>query len=233
VNKHPFPGLRLTVTTAALAGLIAVSAGPVAAATTPPGDATYSQNGNTAETYGSSCTPNGDDTVSCVDQGIAVFVGKMSDSVTGVTHSSQLCASLSTYTFSELTGEVVGTPSFLQGCRVDLPSGTIRIDGKLNSATVAATHLTVQDQACEKFGCEPGSGRDIVVAASWTGFGSLMTSKSRGAWGDGTCRSRESFKGSTRSANVTGSLDGHPLTGDLFGYISSGKLTFRSSCTEV
>ncbi|HLO36748.1 MAG TPA: hypothetical protein VK194_11725 [Candidatus Deferrimicrobium sp.] len=233
MSKHPLAGLRLAAITGTIVGLIALSAGPVAADTTPPGDATYSQNGSSVELYASACTSNGDDTQTCTDRQIYVFTGKMTDSVSGVTHTSQLCASLSSYTYSELTGEYVGTPTFEQGCRVDLPSGTIRIDAKLNWATLAATKLTVEDQACEKFGCEPGSGRDIVVAAGWTGFGPLTMSKSRGSFDDGTCRSSESFKGSGRAAEVTGSLDGQAIAGDSFGFISTGKYTFKSSCTEV
>ena len=93
------------------------------------------------------------------------FTGKMTDSVTGVTHASQVCASLSSYTYSELTGEYVGLPTFEAGCRVDVPACTIRIDAKLKSATLAPIHLTVQDEACDKFGCDPGAGVDIVAVA--------------------------------------------------------------------
>jgi hypothetical protein len=157
----------------------------------------------------------------------------MSDNVSGVTHASQLCAGLSSYTFSDLTGEFIGTPTFERGCRVDVPAGAIKIDGKLLSATLAPTTVTVEDLACEKFACDPGSARDIVVSANWTGFGPPLTSKSRNAWDDGTCRSHDAFKGSNRQADVTGSLDGHDLAADRSGYISSGKYTFRSSCTEV
>ena len=231
--KDRFSGLRLAAATAAAVGMIATSVGAVAADTTPPGDASYSQNGHSAELYGETCTSNGDDTVSCLGHGLSVFTGKMTDSVTGVTHASQVCASLSSYTYSELTGEYVGLPTFEAGCRVDVPAGTIRIDAKLKSATLAPIHLTVQDEACDKFGCDPGAGRDIVVSASWTGFGPLTSSKGRGSSNDGTCRTSESFKGSSRQATVSGSLDGQPLGGDDYADISSGKSTFRSSCQEV
>ena len=233
MSKHPFSALRRAFGAVAIVGMIAVSAGPVAADTTPPGDATYSQNGSAAEMFASACTSNGDDTTTCTDQQLYAFTGKMSDNVSGVTHASQLCASLSTYTFSDLTGEFVGTPTFERGCRVDLPAGAIKIDGKLLSAALAPTTVTVEDRACEKFACEPVSTRDIVVSAKWTGFGPLQTSKSRNAWDDGTCRSHDAFKGSNRQADVTGSLDGHDLAAERYGYISSGKYTFRSSCTEV
>lgn len=233
MSDNPLARFRIAVVTTAALGLIALSAGPVAADTTPPTDGFYTQNGSAADLYSSDCIANGDDTTTCVDQQLSIFIGKMSDSLSGVTHSSQLCIAVSRSTFSDLTGEYVGAPVWFQGCRVDLPSGTIRIDSKLTSATLAATHVTVQDQLCEKFGCEPGSSRDIVVAATWTGFGPLSTNRYRGLYDDGTCRSNESYKGTGRSADVAGSIDGAPVAGDRFGFIQSGKSTFRSSCSEV
>jgi hypothetical protein len=230
--KHPFPGLRLAGASVALAGLIAVSAGPVAADTTPPGDAAYSQNGGSADLYASQCATE-EDVTTCSEQAVSVFVGKMTDSVSGVAHASQLCVSLATYAYSELTGEIVGTPSFEQGCRTDLPTGAIKVDAKLRSASLAATTISVEDQACDKFGCEPGSGREVVAVATWTGVGPVQGTKYRSAYGDGTCRSHEAFKGSSRSADVVGSVDGAAFTGDVSGSIFSGKYTFRSSCSEV
>jgi hypothetical protein len=157
----------------------------------------------------------------------------MTDTATGVTHVNQVCASIMTATYSDETGEFVGNPSFYQGCRVDLPTGALKVDAKLNWATLAATTVTLEDQGCEKTGCEPGTARDVVLVATWTGFGPLDSSKYHGSSNGGGCRSHETFKGSARAAEVTGSLGGEPLAGDRFGYLSMGKHTFRSSCTEV
>jgi hypothetical protein len=212
--------------------MITATAVPVAADTTPPGDASYSQNGSSADLYASSCSSDGE-TTSCTEQGLYAFVGKMTDSASGVVHTSQVCVSLASYAYSEDTGELVGTPSFEEGCRVDLPAGTLRIDSKLRSAALSPTTVSVEDQACDKFGCEPGSARDIVVVATWTGFGPIQTSKYRGSFGDGTCRSREASRGSSRSADVVGSLDGADLAGDVSGSLFSGRYSFRSSCREV
>src|SRR5215210_142089 len=131
VSKHLFSGLRLTLGCVVAAGLIAASAGPVAADTTPPGDATFSQNGSSAELYAADCATDAD-TTTCSDESIYIFVGKMTDTLTGVTHASQVCVGLSTYSYSESNGEYIGNPSFEQGCRVDLPTGAIKIDSKLN-----------------------------------------------------------------------------------------------------
>lgn len=224
---------RLITAIAIVVGLLGAFATPVAADTTPPGDASYSQNGASAELYASSCTANGDGTVTCADQQIYIFTGKMTDQVTGVTHTNQVCVASSDYTFTEESGDYVGTPRFERGCRVDVPSGTIRIDSKLRTAVLASTRVTVTDELCEKFGCEPGSERDVLVDATWTGFGELRSSKSRGSFDDGSCRSNESFKGSARSADVVGSLDGVAVTGDYYGQLWSGRYSFRSSCTEA
>jgi hypothetical protein len=232
VTKHALRGLRLAASTFAVAAMIAATAGPVAADTTPPGDASYSQNGSSVDLYASSCTSDGE-TTSCTEQGLYAFVGKLTDSVSGVAHTSQLCVSLASYAYSELTGEIVGTPSFEGGCRVDLPAGTLTIDSKLRSATLSPTTVSVEDEACDKFGCEPGAARDIVAEGTWTGFGPLQTSRYRGSYDEGTCRSHEASKGSIRSADVVGSLDGAGLAGDVSGSIFSGKYTFRSSCREV
>lgn len=233
VIKHPFAGLRLAAATAAVFGLLAVSVGPVAADTTPGGDASYSQNGSTAELYASSCADNGDDTFTCVEQDIGIFSGKMTDSVSGVSHSSQVCASVGTYTVDAITGDYLGEPIFERGCRADLGSGVIRFGSKLSSASLAATHVTLEQWTCdEEKDCVPGASRDVVVAATWTGFGPINTGKYRSSGNDGTCRYSDWFKGSDREADSTATFDGQAVSGDQYAYLSSGRNGFKSACTE-
>jgi hypothetical protein len=234
VIKHPFAGLRLAAATAAVVGLLAVSVGPVAADTTPGGDASYSQNGNTAELDASSCTDNGNDTLTCVEQQIGIFSGKMTDSVTGVTHSSQVCAAVGTYTVDVNTWEYLGEPIFERGCRTDLASGVIRFGSKLSGATLAATSITLEQWVCDdEKECVPGASRDVVVAATWTGVGPINTGKYRSSGNDGTCRYSDWFKGSDRSAEIAATFDGQAVSGDQYGYLSSGRNGFKSACTEV
>jgi hypothetical protein len=233
VIKHPFAGIRLAAATTAVVGLLAFSVGPVAADTTPGGDASYSQNGSTAELYASSCTDNGDDTFTCGEQEIGIFSGKMTDSVSGVIHSSQVCAEVGTYTVDVTTGDYLGEPVFERGCRVDLASGVIRFGSKLSSASLAATHVTLEQWICDEKDCVPGASREVVVAAAWTGFGPINSGKYRSSGNDGTCRYSEWFKGSDRSANVTASFDGQPVAGDQYGYLSSGRNGFKSACAEA
>jgi hypothetical protein len=233
VIKHPFAGIRLAAATTAVVGLLAFSVVPVAADTTPGGDASYSQNGSTAELYASSCTDNGDDTFTCVEREIGIFSGKMTDGVSGVTHSSQVCAEVGTYTVDAITGDYLGEPVFERGCRVDLASGVIRFGSKLSSASLAATHVTLEQWNCDGKDCVPGASRDVVVAAAWTGVGPINFGKYRSSGNDGTCRYSEWFKGSDRSANITASFDGRPVAGDQYGYLSSGRNGFKSACAEA
>jgi hypothetical protein len=234
VIKHPFAGLRVVAATVAVVGLLAATVGPVAADTTPGGDASYSQNGSTAELYASSCTDNGNDTFTCLEQDIAVFSGKMTDSFSGVTHSSQVCASVASYTVDAITGDYLGDPVYEYGCRVDLANGVIRFGSKLSSASLSATHVTIEQWICDdEKECVPGASRDVVVEATWTGFGPISTGKYRSSGNDGTCRYSDWFKGSDRSADVTASIDGQPVAGDQYGYLSSGRNGFKSACSEV
>jgi hypothetical protein len=165
VIKHPFTGLRLAAATAAVVGLLAVSVGPVAADTTPGGDASYSQNGSTAELYASSCTDNGNDTVSCIEQQIGIFSGKMTDNVSGVTHASQVCAAVSTYTVDLTTGGYLGEPIFERGCAVDLGTGVIRFGGTRRDARDArAVDLR---QVRLRPGCHARRGRRGNLERVW------------------------------------------------------------------
>ena len=133
---------RFAWISAAVLTLMVLSAGTVAADTTPR-ERDVTQNGTSAEVYASSCTANGDDTTTCSDLGLFVFAGKMSDSFSGVSHGNQVCANVGTYTFDDATGELVGDPVFESGCEVDLPKGTVQIGSNPSSVTLASTTIEV------------------------------------------------------------------------------------------
>lgn len=232
MNKHSISGRPAALAAAAVIGLFVLSAAPVAAATPPPGSVSYSQNGNSAYVDAGGCISNGDETWSCTTEDITMFSGKMTDSVSGVTHSTQLCASVYSYTYSELTGEY-SDDHYESGCRADLPNGTIRLDSKLGSASLATTTLTIDQLYCDKFECVPGPSRDVIVAGTWTGFGPLYTSKYRSTFDDGFCRSNEAFKGSDRPATFAGTFDGQTLGSDGYADLSTGRSSFRSRCVEA
>ncbi|MBA2381477.1 MAG: hypothetical protein H0V73_05130 [Chloroflexi bacterium] len=232
MSKHSLSGLRVAAITVASACLLAVAAGPVSADTAPGGDATFTQNGTSAQAYAGTCVANGDDTETCINQQISAFAGKLTDSGAGVIHASQVCVDLSSYTYSTVTGDFVGTPIYESGCRVDVPSGALRLDSKLASATLAAVTVSVTGYDCNEYECVPGSSRDVTAAATWTGFGPINQSKDRSTSDDEACRVSSSSKGSVRAASVTGVVDGHALDEKAFGELSAGRSSFRSRCVE-
>jgi hypothetical protein len=224
---------RSRFASAAAAGLVLLmlSVGSVAADTAPPGGGTFTQNGTSADVFGGRCIPNGDDTSTCSDLGLSVFVGKMSDSATRATHANQVCAHLGTYVVDDVTGDILGDPVFESGCEVDVPNGTLRIGKGLTSVSLSTTTIEVNEYICDELGCEPGPGRDVAVVGSWTGFGPTYSSKYRSSNDDETCRTNESGKGSSRAASFVGTIDGLS-GGDSYASISNGRFTFRSRCIE-
>ena len=225
---------RFGLVSAAVVALLVLSAGSVAADTTPGGDGTFTQNGTSGEAYSGSCTPNGNGTTACWDAGLSVFVGKMSDSFSGVSHGSQVCANSSTYTFDDVTGDVVGEPIYESGCQVDLPNGTLTVGKNLTSIALRATTISIEQYTCDDEGtCEEGSSRNVTVAGTWTGVGPTYSSKSRSSSDDGTCRYNDSGRGSSREASFVGSLGGLSIGTDGYASLSNGKFSFRSRCSEI
>jgi hypothetical protein len=227
------PRSRFAWIATALLALMVLSAGTVAADTTPTPSGTFTQNGTSAEVFASSCTPNGDDTTTCSDLGLFVFAGKMSDTFSGVSHGSQVCANVGMYTFDDATGEIVGDPIFESGCEVDLPKGTVQVGKNLSSVALATTTIEVHEYVCDEHTCVPSSSRDIAAGGTWTGVGPTSTSKYRSSYDDGTCRYNDSGKGSNREATFAGSIDGQSPSGDVYASISNGKFTYRSRCSEI
>jgi len=227
------PRSRFAWISAAVLALLLLSAGSVAADTTPPADGKFTQNGTSAEAYSSTCTPPAGDTTTCTDVGLSVFAGKMTDSFSGVSHRNQVCAHIATYTIDINTGDYLDEPVFESGCQVDLPNGTVRAAKDLSSVTLAPTSIEVHEYVCDDVSCEPVSSRDITVAGTWTGFGPTSSSKFRSSNDDGTCRTYDSGKGSSREATFVGTVDGLSFGGDGYSYISNGRYTFRSRCIEV
>jgi hypothetical protein len=234
VIQRPASRVRLGLASAAVIALLVLSTGSVAADTTPGGDGTFTQNGTTAEAFGGDCTANGNDTTTCSELRLSVFVGKMSDSFSGVSHANQVCAYVASYTFDDTTGDYVGDPVFESGCQVDLPKAALRIGKNLSSVTLASTTVSIEEYICDEFTCEPGASRDITVVGTWTGVGPISFSKSRSTYDDGTCRSSDSGKGSSREATFVGTIDGQTITGEeSYAAISNGKFSYRSRCIEV
>jgi hypothetical protein len=224
---------RFGLAGAAVIALLVLSTGSVAAATGPGTDGRFTQNGKSADASAGDCTSNGDGTTTCSDVGLSVFAGKMSDTLTGVTHLNEVCASLSSYTFDDATGDGVGDPVFEGGCRTDLPTGALRFGTDLTSATLAPTTITIQQIVCvDKLECVPGPSRDVTVAGTWTGSGPISFSKYRFTGDDGTCHYNESSKTYYRDASFLGTVAGLTLD-QAYASIWDGKSTFSSRCIEI
>jgi hypothetical protein len=225
---------RIGFSIAAVIALLALSTGAVAADTTGPGgDGTWTQDGKGADAYGyGGCVVNQDATATCTDVGVSVFVGKMSSSLSGVTHGNQVCVSVDRYTYDtesgDLVNEVLG-----QGCDVDVPSGTITFASGLSSVTLSSRTISVEQTICDAQDCSAGSNRNVSVSGVWTAIGPTFVSKYRYSGDDGTCRFDESGKTSNRDATFAGTVDGVTADAESYGSIRDGKSTFRSRCIEV
>jgi hypothetical protein len=224
---------RFGLVSAAVVALLVLSAGSVAADTTPGGSGTFTQNGTSADAFSGGCTPNGDATTTCWDAGLSVFVGKMSDSFSGVSHGNQVCANRSTYTIDDVTGDFVGQPVFESGCQVDVPNGTLTVGRNLTSLTLRVTTISLEQYVCDEYTCVPGSSRAVTVVGTWTGSGPTFSQKYRSASDDGTCRFNESGKGSSREATFVGSVAGQDIGTDGYASLSNGKFSYRSRCIEI
>jgi hypothetical protein len=235
VIQRSTPRSRLGLASAAVIALLVLSTGSVFADTTPGpgGDAKFSQNGKSAEASEGTCVSNGDDTQTCTYDGISVFAGKFSDSVSGVTHANQVCAFHETYTFSEDNGDYVAEPVSEYGCAVDLPAGVLVFGSKLTTVTLHQTTLSLQQYVCDEYTCEPGSSRDVTVAGTWTGVGPTVSGKYRSSSDDGICRYADSGSGSSREATFAGHVGDVTLGADAFGYLNDGKSSYRSRCSEA
>lgn len=224
---------RLGLATTAIVALLALAAGPVAAGTGGV-DGSFTQNGSSADVFSFDCASNGDGTTTCSGFNLSVFSGKMTDSLTGVTHTNQLCVYVDSATYDDETGEPVGTPLTEVGCDVDLPNGAIKFGSKLSSATLAPRLVSIQQMDCsDKGNCIPGPTRNVTVAGSWIGIGPITTSKYRSRNGDEFCREYDAGKGTNREAAFSGVIDGIAAGTNGFASLSDGKFSFRSRCVEV
>ena len=224
---------RFGLTVAAVTALLVLSAGSVAADTEPGGDGTWTQNGKSADAYAyGGCVLNEDATASCTDIGVSVFVGKMSSSLSSVTHGNQVCVYIDRYTYDTESGDLVNE-TLGQGCDVDVPSGTITFAKGLSSVTLRSRTISVERTICDAQECAPGSNRNLSVSGVWTAVGPTFVSKYRYSGDDGTCRYDESGKGSNRDATFAGTVDGLVVDAESSGTIRDGKSSFRSRCIEV
>ena len=225
---------RVGLASATMLVLVAVSSAPVAADTGPVGDGTFTQNGTNAYVSSGDCTSNENGTTTCSQTELSVFVGKMSDTVSGVTHSRQVCFYTAVVTYDDETGEYVDGFGYEAGCVEDVSSKSLVVGAKLSSVALASTKISIQRFTCADKGeeCEAGAIRDVTVSGTWTGLGPVYSSKDRSTGDDGYCRYSSSFSGSNREATFAGNVDAQAVT-NADTWLQNGKMTFRSRCVEV
>jgi hypothetical protein len=228
-RSHPRAVIRSALI--AVVALLSISAGSVAADTTPAIGGTFTQNGTSADVFSATCQPGPGDTTACLEQGISAFTGKMTESVSGTRFRNQICVHRATSIYDE-AGDLVSEPTFEFGCVVDRPASTVTIGKNLSSVTLATTTVEVAEFVCDEFACAPGPSRDVTVRGTWTGIGPITASRSHSSFDDGTCRSRDSGKGSFRSASFVGAIDGQAIGHDVEAGIASGRFSYRSRCVE-
>jgi hypothetical protein len=80
---------------------------------------------------------------------------------------------------------------------------TVRIDANLRSGTASAVDIPL----CEMFECEAGAVESVSVDVQWVGTGPISKDKDHSK-SLGPCSFNEHFKGTLRSAEATGVING-------------------------
>jgi hypothetical protein len=193
-----------------------------------------SQAGQSADASSSVCASNKDGTTACSDLSLSIFVGTVSDGISGTIHERLLCVNRYSYSYVDATGEFVGEPVSESGCRDGLANKALRFGNRLSSLTLAGTTVSIGQVVCDKstdpITCVPGPTHDVIVAGTWTGVGPTTYTNSRSVVDDGTCRVTQAEKSHTRGATFVGTFNGSSLTGDA-AQIAIGKSSFVSRCT--
>jgi hypothetical protein len=204
------------VTLAILASLLL--AAPAAAASPWT---SFSQSGTSAYADTYDCWENPDGTETCENQSLYVFGGTMKASGEPTRKGEQVCYSEFSYTYDPTTGDFFGDEGVF-GCTFD--AGTLTID-KLTSVTLAPTVIELTTWECDEFDCTETPAGSTTVYGTWTGFGPVMSQKSRSTFDDGSCVQVYADRGRMREASFAGSFDAQ------YAAILEGRFTFRTTCT--
>jgi hypothetical protein len=190
--------------------IVFVLAAPVAADTTPGGGsgtvATAFQDGG--------CTNNGDGTLTCSQTELDAFKGKAS--------GDEVCYDELTITLDENTGDPLSSHESL-GCTDN--SGNVSVN-KLTSVDVASTDIALTTFDCiGSDDCTESDGGTRSIAATWTGIGKTLKSRSSFHSRDPFCVEVDRSKSTSRNATFDG-----PFSAS-FAQISVGTSSFRIRCS--
>ena len=226
--------LRRTVVAVTLVVLLL----PLAAATSladtaPPGQSGgFSRSGFQAIAAKGDCTSDGDIST-CTSSSVTLFSGKTRDPGSGAVRGTEVCYDLFKDTFDVTTGEFLSSIQEF-GCTRDVGQGS-SIERDLSSATIAPTTINLETFVCDQNGCNSTPGTDVTVEGTFTATSAAIRSSFREVFDDGFCTSRTSFRGTSRGAMFSGTIDGQSEEfGDPDGFAEIGRGTnsSRFSCRE-
>lgn len=168
----------------------------------------FSEAGTSASAEWVTCMAEGElDT--CITTMVFVGVTKTRSQGSGAATRKEVCFSRTTETFDDETGETLSyITSF--GCTPAATKATgVRRD--LSSAIIAPTTVTVQTFECGLEECvEIGNG-EVTVSGTFTATGPMTRARYREFSDDGFCVNRVSFRGKSRLATFSGTVDGEPV----------------------
>ena len=84
----------------------------------------------------------------------------------------------------------------------------VKINGSLSKGVASAQDVPL----CDNVPCAPGAPESISVAVEWAGFGPTESFKAHDKFSDPFCFINARSRGSLRSANASGTVDGMPLS---------------------
>lgn len=186
---------------------------------------TIRQQGVSALTQRLDCTDNGDGTLACVGELMAVFKGTIRISGTPTTKTDQVCYERLTATVDAETGDLLDGHA-ATGCALD--TGHIRVRG-LTSVTLASTRIELVSLTCDETDCVETPAGHVTVRGSWSGTGRALVSRQRFRFDDPVCTDILQSQGRARDAAFRGFVNGVRMAAGV-SVVSSGMFRLKSRC---
>ena len=206
-----------------LVGLVAAIT--VASSAAASGWLTIRQQGVSALTQRLDCTENGDGTLSCDGELMAVFKGTIRISGTPTTKSDQVCYERLTATVDAETGALIeGTAA--TGCALDTHNVRVR---SIGSVTLASTRVDLASLTCDENGCVETPAGHLTVRGSWSSAGRALVSRQRFRFDDPICTDILQTQGRARDASFRGFVDGVRMGGGI-SVVSTGTFRLKTRC---
>jgi hypothetical protein len=161
---------------------------------------------------------------------VSVFRGHRKSSIQGIFHGTEVCVRI--FKFSRTT------ESSEKGCTTIPPERLIVVEG-LSSARLGATRLSIHrcqgwDPATRDEICDPDRSRRVRISARWVATGPAAEEGERASYDhDGNCESKVVIRGTSRSMEARGRLNGDALGSTDDAMIFDGVDRFWSNCPPL